>query len=109
MAKYLLIESRDSFQHADVGYFCAMAKDLASSGNEVTLFLTQNAVLMARQGVQANAVESTIGSSVNVLADDFCLRERAIRGPALLPGIRASGIDHLVDLLTQDSVKAVWH
>jgi len=54
MAKYLLIESRDPFEYGDVDYFCNMAGDLASAGNDVTLFLIQNGVLMCRQGVQGN-------------------------------------------------------
>lgn len=41
MARYLLIESRDTYEYADVAYFCNLAKDLVATGNEVTLFLLQ--------------------------------------------------------------------
>jgi predicted peroxiredoxin len=111
MAKYVLIESRDAFEHGDASYFCNTAKDLASAGNEVTMFLVQNAVLMARKGAQRNPIESILKgrAKVQVLADDFCLQERAIKSSALLPGIGVSNVDHLADLLAQDGVKAIWH
>lgn len=113
MAKYLLIESRDPFESTDVNYLCKLAGDLAAAGNEVTLFLVQNGVFMARQGVSGNplaeAVKGGVRNRTEVLADEFCLRERAIKASSLLPGVKSSTIDHLVDLLAQDGVKAVWH
>jgi hypothetical protein len=48
MADYLLIESRDPFESNDVGYYCDLARGLVEAGNQVTLFLVQNAVLAAR-------------------------------------------------------------
>lgn len=110
MARYLLIESRDSYEYADVGYFLDLAKDLAASGNDVTLFLLQNAVLMARKDAQTPARDFLSGSTnVRVLADSFCLKERAISEKALLPGVMVSDVDALVDLLALDGVKAIWH
>ena len=110
MANYLLIESRDAFEYGDVGYFYNLAKDLAGGGNDVTLFLIQNGVLMARQGVAASPVPELIkGGKVQVLADDFCLKERGIQSNALLSGVKASNVNALVDLLAADGVKAVWH
>ncbi len=109
MGKYLLIESRDPFEYADVGYFCTMAKDLASAGNAVTLFLVQNGVLMARKGANSPVQSVLKDSKVQVLADDFCLKERAIQQGALLAGVKVSNVDSLVELLTEDGVKAVWH
>ena len=110
MSQYLLIESRDSFAYGDVGYFHNMAKDLAASGNDVTLFLVQNGVLMARQGIAASSVPDLArNSKIQVLADDFCLKERGIQAEALVPGVKVSSVDSLVDLLAGDGVKAVWH
>ena len=110
MAKYLLIESRDSYEFGDVGYFCGMAKDLAAAGNDVTLFLLQNGVLMARKGAETPARSLlTSESKVRVLADAFCLRERGIPESALLPGVKVGDVDALVDLLATQDVKAVWH
>ena len=110
MAKYLLIESRDTFEYGDVGYFCNLAKDLAASGNDVTLFLVQNGVLMARQGVAASSVPGLAqNNKIQVLADDFCLKERGIQPQTLVPGVKVSSVDSLVDMLAADGVKAVWH
>lgn len=110
MGRYLLIESRDPFESGDVRYFCLMAKDLASNGNQVAVFLVQNGVFMARQGLNPNPLSEALGNGkVEVLADEFCLRERAIQPSALAHGVKVSDVGHLVDLLTQDGVKAVWH
>jgi sulfur relay (sulfurtransferase) complex TusBCD TusD component (DsrE family) len=48
MTEYLLIESRDPFEANDVGYYFELARGLVEAGNQVTLFLLQNAVLAAR-------------------------------------------------------------
>ena len=53
MAGYLLIESRDPFESNDVGYYYELAGGLVEAGNQVTLFLVQNAVLAARPSAQA--------------------------------------------------------
>lgn len=112
MAKYLLIESRDPFEYGDVGYFCDVAKDLSSAGNDVTLFLIQNGVLMSRRGVEGNPLASVLGGSsgrIDVRADDFSLKERGIGTGSLGSGVKVSNVDALVDLLAEDGVKAVWH
>lgn len=110
MAKYLLIESRDSYEYADVNYFCNLAKDLVATGNEVTVFLIQNGVLMARKGASSPAKDLVAGGGdLRVLADSYCLRERAIAETALLPGVKVSDVDALVDLLAMQDIKPVWH
>lgn len=107
MAKYLLVESRDPWEYAEVGYFTNMAKDLASNGNDVTLFLIQNGVFMARKG--ANPSPLTGLSGVKVVADEFCLKERAIKSDNLAAGVSITEVGSLVDMLLEDGVKAVWH
>ena len=111
MSNYLMIASRDCFEYGDVDYFCNQAQDLAAGGNDVTLFLVQNAVLMARKGIDGNPLAGVVGggSKVEVLADGFCLKERGVKSGSMLSGVKVSDVDHLVDLLTQDGVKAVWH
>ena len=109
MSKYLLIESRDPFEYGDVDYFTGLAGDLAGRGNDVTLFLVQNSVLMARQGATSPLGNLVKGGKVAVLADDYSLRERAVKADTLLPGVKVSNVDNLVDLLAEDGVKAVWH
>ncbi len=110
MANYLLVESRDPFEYGDVGYFTGVASDLAGAGNDVTLFLIQNAVLMSRKGVAGDPLASCLSSNkIDVKADEFSLKERGIGAASMAAGVTASDVDELVDLLTQDGIKAVWH
>ena len=111
MANYLLIESRDPYQHTDAGAFSQIASDLAKAGNEVTVYLVQNGVLPARKGAANSSVEALRKSAPNVtvLADDFSLKERAIGADRLEDGVTAASIDQLVDLLAEPATKAIWH
>lgn len=110
MAQYLLIESRDCFESRDVDYCYDLAKDLADSGNNVTLFLIQNGVLPTRRTAKVNGRFTELAKAkVNVLADDFSLRERAITSSALADGVQVSNVDALVDILMADGTKAIWH
>ena len=111
--KYLLIESRDPFDCADVPYFFKVAKDLAEKGEDVVLYLVQNGVLCLRKGARPSAIFDWLGdgpkSRVKVLADDFSLRERAIHKEELISVAQASNVDALVDLLVEEKRKAIWH
>ncbi|MGD9724794.1 MAG: sulfur reduction protein DsrE [Alphaproteobacteria bacterium] len=108
MARYLLIESRDPFESNDVTYYYDLAADLAQHGNEVTLFLVQNGVLPARPSVHSGLLARVMQSGAEILADDFSLRERAIPEDTLVPGVKASPLDVVVDQLA-DGCKALWH
>jgi predicted peroxiredoxin len=108
MAKYLLIESRDPFDSNDVAQYYALASSLAGEGNEITLFLVQNGVLPARPGIHSAALEALADSGVEILADDFSLRERGIAADGLAPGVRAAALDVVIDQLA-DGRKAIWH
>jgi predicted peroxiredoxin len=106
MGEYLLIESRDPFESNDVGYYCELARGLAEAGNQVTLFLVQNAVLAARPSAQAPQLRALAGSGVKILADDFALKERGMT--RLLDGVQIAPIDILVDHL-EGGHKTLWH
>ena len=107
MAKYLLIESRNPSEAGNVNNYYGLARDLAAAGNDVTLFLVQNAVMPARKGARNDALDAVAGK-MKVLADDFSLRERAIPENSLMDGVEPSPIDTVVDLLAEGA-KAVWH
>lgn len=111
--KYLLIESRDPFDHADVPYFFKVAKDLTENGDDVVLYLVQNAVLSLRKNARPSAIFDWLGersrTGVKILADDFSLRERGIRKEELIDGIQVSNMDALVDFLMEEKRKAIWH
>jgi hypothetical protein len=106
MADYLLIESRDPFESNDVGYYYDLARGLVEAGNQVTLFLAQNAVLAARPLARSQALRSLIGSGVKVLADNFALQERGIT--KLLDGVTIAPIEAVVDRM-EAGHKTLWH
>jgi hypothetical protein len=106
MAAYLLIESRDPFESNDVSYYFDLARGLVEAGNQVTLFLVQNAVLAARPLARSPALRSLIGSGIKVLADDFALRERGIA--KLLDGVQIAPIETVVDHM-EAGHKTLWH
>jgi hypothetical protein len=105
-AEYLLIESRDPFESNDVGYYYELACGLVEAGNQVTLFLVQNAVLAARPSAQAPQLRGLVGSGVRILADDFALKERGIT--KLLDGVQPAPIEMVVDHL-EAGHKTLWH
>jgi intracellular sulfur oxidation DsrE/DsrF family protein len=107
MADYLLFESRDPFDCAEVGSHWALAEGLARDAGRVTLFLVQNGVLTTRPGARARELARLAAAGVEVLADDFSLRERGIP-PARLPaGVKAASIDAALDRLAEGR-KALW-
>ena len=108
MAKYLLIESRDPFDSADVPAYYALAADLARAGNQVTVFLVQNGVLPARTSSRSGELQGLASAGVEVFADDFSLRERGIATDRMARGVKAAPLDVVVDLLA-DGCKAMWH
>jgi predicted peroxiredoxin len=108
MASYLLIESRDPFESNEVASFYDLAAGLAKAGNSVSLFLVQNGVLPARPSKRSEALSALTRAGVEVLADDFSLRERGIRLDRLAAGVSAAPIDTVIDLLAEGR-KALWH
>ena len=108
MAKYLLIESRDPFDNNVVARQYDLAVTLVKEGNEVTLFLVQNGVLPARRGSLSGLLTNTARAGVEVLADDFSLRERGIAANRLAEGVKAVPLSVVVDQLA-DGRKAIWH
>jgi len=106
--KYLIIESRDPFDSGDVPQLYALAKGLRADGNDVTLFLVQNGVLAARPSKHSDALSAVAKTGVQVLADEFSLRERGIAANRLAGGVSASPLDVVVDQLAEGR-KALWH
>ncbi len=108
MASYLLIESRDPFDSNDVTNYYGLACDLARAGNEVTLFLVQNGVFPARPSTRSAVLTAAAATGVEVLADEFSLRERGINAGSLTEGVSAAPLDVVIDQLA-DGRKAMWH
>ena len=108
MAKYLLIESRDSFETNETFYFYGVALGLVRDGHAVTLFLVQNGVLSARASVSSKPLEGVVKAGVQVLADDFSLRERGIPFNRLVTGVQPSPLEVVIEQLAEGR-KALWH
>jgi hypothetical protein len=108
MARYLVIESRDPFASSEARHGYALAADLARRGETVTVFLVQNGVLPARAGADMPELVAAMQAGVDVLADEFSLRERGIPAARLVPGVRPAPIDVIVDEL-EAGRKALWH
>jgi len=108
MGRYLLIESLDPFESKDVEQYQGLAASLARAGSEVTLFLVQNGVLAARRGARPSVLTELAEQRVEVLADDFSLRERGIPASRLAPGVASAPLDVVIDRLA-DGWKTLWH
>jgi sulfur relay (sulfurtransferase) complex TusBCD TusD component (DsrE family) len=108
MSRYLLIESRDPFETADVTYAYELAANLVKAGNTVTLFLVQNGVLPARKSAKSDALSALAKAGVEVLADEFSLRERGIVAERLATGVKPAPLDVVIDQLAEGR-KTLWH
>ena len=116
MADYLMIETRDPFESAEVGAFLELAEGLAKHGGEVTLFLVENAVLAARHRAQATFPHNVVvrslaalaSNGVRVLADSFSLQERGISPNRLIAGVTVAPLSTVIDQLAAGR-KALWH
>ena len=108
MDKYLLLESRDPFENNIVARQYDLAVNLVKEGNQVTLFLVQNGVLPARPGSCSSLLTNTARAGVEVLADDFSLRERGIAATQLAEGVKAAPLSVVIDQLAEGR-KAIWH
>ena len=109
MARYVMIESRDSFESRDVSYFHRLAADLAAKGEQVTLFFVQNGVLVSRKDANGNPLDGLVKGKVEVLADSFSLRERGIQNSERHPSVKPSDISNLVDQIMEEGTKVLWH
>ena len=73
----------------------------------MNLFLVQDRVTPARAGALAPKFNEPAHGGIEVLADDFSLRERGIPADRLNPGIKAAALDVVTDRLAEGE-KAIW-
>jgi predicted peroxiredoxin len=109
MASYVFIESRDCFEFHDAHFLAETATALKQRGHAVTVFLIQNGALSARRNAHGSTLPRLVAAGVELLADDFSLRERGIAAAEVCEGIREANIELLVDLLVTPGMKAIWH
>jgi sulfur relay (sulfurtransferase) complex TusBCD TusD component (DsrE family) len=108
MSSYLLIESRDPYSSGDLRGCAALARQLKLAGHEVALFLLQNGVLPVRDEARCPELRDAIGAHVEVLADEFSLRERGIDATHLVAGVRTAPISLVIERLAA-GWKTIWH
>ncbi|MGH8252362.1 MAG: DsrE family protein [Steroidobacteraceae bacterium] len=99
MSKYLLIETSDSFSSNAVQEHVELAIALKRGGADVSLYLAQNGVLPCRSGADSETLHEALAAGVEVLADDYSLRERGIADADVARGIRPASIDRVVERL----------
>src|SRR5262245_5943555 len=99
MPSYLLIESRDPFSTQAVSGHVELAVALRRAGSAVALYLVQNGVLPCRAGADGDALHEALAAGVEVLADDFSLRERGIGEGELARGVKTAAISTVVERL----------
>lgn len=105
MTDYLILESRTPARESAAA---ELASALARAGKTVTLFLVQNGVLAAREGAVAPAVDGAASAGVEVVADDFSLRERGIADTRLRADVLPAPLARVVDAMCSGS-KVIWH
>jgi sulfur relay (sulfurtransferase) complex TusBCD TusD component (DsrE family) len=108
MPGYLLIESRDPFESTGAARTYELAIQLRAAGHDVALFLVQNGVLAVRSGARRAELDKVIRSKIDVLADDFSLRERGISSASLGGGVQAAPIDSIIERMSA-GWNAMWH
>ena len=110
MPGYLLIESRDPFECADSKQFLDLAQSLAKekASGPVTFFLVQNGVLPARKCDASPGLAALAKGGVEVLADDFSLRERGITQDRMIPEVKPVPLDIVLNHMEQGR-KVLWH
>lgn len=102
MTSYLLIESRDPYSTQAVPGHVELAVALRRAGSRVTLYLVQNGVLPCRAGADGDALHEALAAGVEVLADDFSLRERGIADDEIARGVREAQVDTVIARLAED-------
>ena len=108
MSNYLLIESTDPFSTQAVQEHVELAVGAQARGHrKSTLYLVQNGVLPCRAGADGDALHEALAAGVEVLADDFSLRERGIAEPDVARGVKPAAIDYVVERLADCLESAV--
>jgi sulfur transfer complex TusBCD TusB component (DsrH family) len=105
---YVFVESRSTADSPDVAATLDLVDGLGRAGHEVTLYLVQNAVLLAGATSPAGAALAR-GQHVRVWADDWSLDARGLPTSWLALGVRVATMAELVRLLAQPGVVPVWH
>lgn len=108
MTSYLMIESRDPLDTTETALSYDLAARLVKAGHPVTIFLVENGVFAARRGAKSAALARVAGAGVEVLADEFALRERGIAPGRVIEQVKPAPLEVVVDRLCAGS-RTLWH
>jgi predicted peroxiredoxin len=108
MAEYLFLQSQEPFTDARAAYQYQLAIDLAEAGERVRMLLIQNGVVPARKSTASEAFEKIANSAVQILADDFSLKQRQIDVDQLHAKVTAADISTAITALA-DGHKVIWN
>jgi hypothetical protein len=97
--RYLIIVGEDPLELPSARRAGELALQLGKRGHAVAVFLVQNGVLACRANASHDALAPVFAASVEVLADDFSLRERGIELNDLRAGVAIAPIDTVVSRL----------
>lgn len=108
MADYLFLQSQEPFTDARAAYQYQLAIDLANAGEKVSVLLIQNGVVPARKNTHSDAFKKLTESNVQVLADNFSLKQRQINDSQLHEKITTADISTAITALA-DGHKVIWN
>ena len=108
MANYLLIESRDPFESKGFAQRSELASLFVADGSGVTIFLVENGVLAARASAKLRELDKLAKCGVEILADEFALKERGIAVGDIASAVKPSKVDALIARLGAGT-KAIWN
>lgn len=105
--RVVLLTARDPLRAADTTYPARVARDLAVAGDDVTLVLLEDAVVLARRSHSGAAdLEAAIGEGVRVLAEEEALSRRAVAHVG--EGVKPTDLAEVVDLLMTRTDRQAW-
>lgn len=109
MSRYVLIETKSPLNGGV--YAFDLGRQLREFQHDVTIYLLQDAVFAARRRFEAGAqlLQDARQAGLRVLVDAVSARQRGIVGERVAPGASLADMDTLVDLLMEQSDKAIWH
>jgi predicted peroxiredoxin len=99
VGQFLFIESRDPFEGRGPAKMLEFASELASGGDDVTVFLVQDAVSQLRTEECSKRLAALSRDGVHILADEFSARERGMRIDGMRTGVVMAPVETVIDLM----------
>ncbi len=107
-SRFLLVESQGHWSGPNAERFLRDALALATHGRAVDVFLVQDGVFAAVDGVSP-VITELAAAGARIYADDFSVNQRALTASRLAEQITVTGMDRIAQMLLGGDVRAVWH